>query len=390
MHDRQSMTNASGPPPTPVDTVTGVLTIDLDAVAANYAGLCSELGDVDCGACVKADAYGLGMEPVARTLRAAGCRDFFVAIAAEGITLRTILPDARIHVFAGLSSAPCEVFFAHRLVPVLNTLGDISCWQAACRARSERLPCDLHIDTGMSRLGLDQAETASLIGNPDLLGGLALDVVMSHLASADVADSLQNAEQLAEFVSVVTVVREHHPTVRASLCNSSGIFLGAGFHFNLGRPGAALYGINPTPWTTSPVNRVVDLKGKILQTRLVDTPRTVGYGATHAVIRETRLATVGAGYADGYVRNLSGTGKAYIGGVEVPVVGRVSMDMITLDITALAADTVGPGDWVDLIGGLHNVDALATEAGTIGYEILTSLGRRYHRHYVGGMAERIS
>lgn len=364
------------------DVGTGTLSIDLGAIADNYHRLRGELAGVDCGACVKADAYGLGVRPVAETLWRAGCRDFFVAQLGEGIALREILPDAAIHVFAGLASGPTELYRSHRLIPVLNSLDDVAAWRAYGARHGGPLRCDLHIDTGMCRLGLEQSEVARVGTESNLIADLELDVVMSHLASADVPGSDQSERQLAEFNDIAAVVRAVHPQARMSLANSSGIFLGPEYHFDLGRPGAALYGVNPTPDKPSPMRQVVNLEGKILQVRLVDTPRTVGYGASYSATGPTRLATVGAGYADGYLRSLSNSGTAWINDVEVPVVGRVSMDMITIDVSAVEPGSLRVGDTVNLIGPRHDIDAMAREAGTIGYEILTSLGHRYRRVYI--------
>lgn len=364
------------------DVTTGTLTIDLGAIADNYRRLRQELNGVPCAACVKADAYGLGARSVAETLWQAGCRDFFVALLGEGIALREILPEAAIHVFAGLSSGPADLYRSHRLIPVLNTLDDVAAWRSAGDRHGGQLPCDLHVDTGMSRLGLDLSEAASVQADPGLVAGLALDVVMSHLASADIPGSDQSARQLTEFSKTVAAIRPLHPQARMSLANSSGIFLGPEFHFDVARPGAALYGVNPTPDRPSPMRQVINLEGKILQLRLVDTPRTVGYGAAYSATGPTRLATVGAGYADGYLRSLSSSGTAWINDVEVPVVGRVSMDMMTIDVSAVDPESLRTGDTVNLIGPRHDIDAVAREASTIAYEILTSLGRRYRRIYI--------
>lgn len=373
-------------PPHEDDTATGSLVIDLSRVAGNYARLCEELGGTACGACVKGNGYGLGVARVGQALWSSGCRDFFVAIAAEGIELRAVLPDARIHVFAGLSSASPATFTEYNLIPVLNALVDVERW----RTEGAGGLCDVHIDTGMSRLGFDQGEMARITADTSMIAGLNVDLVMSHLASADVEGSSQSAAQLTEFETTSAVIRSVYPNARRSLANSSGIFLGSDYHYDLARPGAAIYGINPTPWQASPVTQTIHLKGKILQTRMVDQPRAIGYGATHEVSGPTKLATVGAGYADGYLRSLSGVGTVWLRDIEVPVVGRVSMDMITIDITSIGGDTVQVGEWVSLIGGDHDADATAREAGTIGYEILTALGRRYHRRYIADPAEAVA
>ncbi len=398
--------------PAPADTEAAragaILTIDLDALAENYRRLRRELNGVPCAAVVKADGYGLGLARVAPALFRAGARIFFVAQLGEAIALRGVLPEAaEIYVLNGLAAGPAAEFQAQRLIPVLNSLGEVADWQAAARQGGHRgghqagrpLAAALHIDTGMSRLGLPAEELDRLTAEPERLEGIELVHVMSHLACADQPQHPLNAAQLAEFRAAVARLtaapQAPPPAAPASLANSSGIFLGAEYHFDLGRPGAALYGVNPTPGRPNPMAQVVRLQGKILQVREIDAPLTVGYGATHRAAGPTRVATVAVGYADGYLRSLSNRGSAWLGNQRVPVVGRVSMDLITLDVTGAAPDSAHPGALVDLIGPelaadpeLANpeltVDDVAAAAGTIGYEILTALGRRYHRVYRGG------
>jgi alanine racemase len=241
----------------------------------------------------------------------------------------------------------------------------------------------LHVDTGMTRLGLSAAEGTALAGAPEQIADLSLDAVMSHLACADDPDNPLNGEQLARFGAALKNLAPLRAR-RASLANSSGIFLGPPFHFDLARPGAALYGINSGTPDTKPMTQAIKLQGKILQTRTIDTPSTVGYGATHRAEPGQRIATIGVGYADGFLRSLSNAASAFIGNVRVPVIGRVSMDLITIDVTAVPAAHTHPGTLVDLIGPEHTANDLAREAGTIGYEILSALGRRFERHYHGG------
>ncbi|MFQ5954128.1 MAG: alanine racemase [Kiloniellales bacterium] len=355
-----------------------VLSIDLAAIVANYRLLCRRLGGVECATVVKADAYGLGMHRVAPALARAGCRQFFVARLDEGVALRRLMPEAAIGVFDGALPGTEPVYREHHLMPVLNHLGQVDAWAALAARRRRPLPAILHVDTGMTRLGLEPAEVDRLAEDPGRLAGIELSYVMSHLACADEPGHEMNARQLATF----TQARRRLAQAPASLANSSGIFLGPDYHFDLARPGAALYGVAPQPGTPNPMAQVINLKGKILQVRNVDSPMTVGYGATHRVTRAGRLATVAVGYADGYLRSLSNRAHAFLGDVRVPVVGRVSMDLITLDVTAAPPRAARPGQWVDLLGPRHGVDALAAEAGTIGYEILTALGHRYHRVYV--------
>src|SRR3546814_869267 len=267
----------------------------------------------------------------------------------------------------------------NNILPVLNSLGEIEAWGGFARQREKALPAAVHLDSGMCHLGLPPAEVERLRGAPDLLAGIVPVCILSHLACAEEPDNPKNAEQLAAFKAALTAL----PRAPVSFCNSSGIFLGPDYHFDLGRPGVALYGANPTPQAPNPMRPVVRLQARILQVRPIDAPQAVGYGATHRATGPARIATVAAGYADGYLRSLSSHGHAWVAGHRVPVVGRVSMDLLALDVTAIAPDAARPGDWAELISAEHDVDAVAREAGTIGYEILTSLGARYHRVYLG-------
>jgi alanine racemase len=360
----------------------GILTIDLAAIVANWRLLAARAAPAECAAVVKADAYGLGAAKVAPALARAGCRSFFVATLEEGLALRPLLGDAAVHVLNGLHGADPQAFVEARLQPALPSLGDIDRWLAAV---SDRAPAGLHLDTGMARLGLPPQEVDRLAQDRDRLGRLKLGLVMSHLACPDEPAHPMNAAQLARFRSLLGQLKLP-PEIPRSLAASSGIFLGADFVFDLVRPGASLYGVAPLTNHPNPMMQAVHLQGKILQTRFVDTDMTVGYGATHRFARPARLATVGVGYADGFMRALSNRGGAYIGGRRVPLVGRVSMDLITLDVSELPEATTQPGALVDLIGPHNPLDAVGAEAGTIGYEVLTSLGRRYQRRYVGGDA----
>lgn len=363
----------------------GVLTIDLDAIAANWKLLAGRLtSGAACGAVVKADAYGLGMAQVAPALWRAGCRTFFVALPEEGIALRSLLPEAEIGVFNGCDEDSASAMAAARLAPVLNHTGQIAAWRAAAARSGKALPAMLHVDTGMNRLGLFLAEVKALAADPAKLAGITLTVVMSHLSCADNPSHPLNGEQRDRFREILALLAPLG-IARASLANSSGIFLGPDYHFDLARPGAALYGVAPNRDVPNSMNQVILLQGKILQTHIIDTPVTVGYGATHRAERGRRIATVGVGYADGYLRSLSGVASAHVGRIRVPVVGRVSMDLITLDVTDVPEPETRPGALIDLIGPNHPVDALAQEAGTIGYEILTALGSRFARRYTGSI-----
>lgn len=369
----------------PAARAGGVVSIDLDALTANYRRLKAALPATECGAVVKADAYGLGVHRVAPALARAGARSFFTATIDEALDLRTILDEAgigeaRIGVLNGPLPGTAADLIAFDIVPVLNSLAEVDRWAEAARARNRELPAMLHVDTGMSRLGLPDEETATLARDPGRLSGVRLDAIMSHLACADTPAHPENAHQLARFRNAAEAL----PAAPRSLANSSGIFLGRGYHFDLARPGVALYGVNPTPAHTNPMAPVVRVQGRVMQLRQIDAQRGVGYGSAFRASGPTRIATIGAGYADGCLRALSNRGRVAAGRHLLPIVGRVSMDSITVDATALGPDALQPGDWVDLVGPGHDVDDLAEEADTVGYEILTSLGRRYHRVYCGG------
>ena len=361
---------------------SGVLTIDLGAVAANYRLLQSHLASAECAAVVKADAYGLGAARVAPALVRAGCASFFVATFDEGADLRAILPrgeDTAVYVLNGVLPGSAREFRRHDLVPALNDLGQIEAWRGEARAAGTRLPAIVHIDTGMNRLGLSEAEVARAVGEPKLLEGIEVRFVISHLACAEEAEHPMNDAQLERFEAA----RESFPGAAASLANSAGIFLGPRFHFDLVRPGIALYGANPCPGRDHPMAEVVRMHGKIVQVRDVDSPQSVGYGAAYRVARPGRVATVSVGYADGFSRALSDRGHGYVGGVRVPAIGRVSMDLSAFDVTEVPPERCRPGALVDLIGGPRPIDEVAADADTIAYELLTRLGLRLQRVYLG-------
>jgi alanine racemase len=356
-----------------------VLEIDLDALVANYRSLADTAKGAICAAVVKADGYGLGGLEVARALAACGCTHFFVAHVGEGIVLRQALPGIRIYILHGPppgAEADCR---AHRLIPVLNDPGQIERWAPRERS-SANLAAILHIDTGMNRLGLTENQVQALADRPADLGGLDIDFVISHLVAAEERDNPSNDAQRRRFDEL----RSRLPAAPAGLANSSGIFLGAPFHYDLVRPGVALYGVNPTPGSANPMAEVVNLKGKIVQVREIDRGQGVGYGATYRAAGKRKIATIPVGYADGYPRSLGNRAMASLAGVMVPVVGRVSMDLITIDVSDVPSGEVHIGAMVDLIGGGVDIDSLAAQGDTIGYEVLTSLAGRFHRVYRGG------
>lgn len=357
-----------------------ILDIDLDAIAANWQKLADRVAPgARCAAVVKADAYGLGMAMVAPALARAGAKTFFVATLEEGLALRALLPRAQIAVLNGLAIGAPADFAKAALLPVLNDLGQLRAWQAYA-ARRGGAPAMLHLDTGMSRLGLSPKETAQLVAEPGLLSGFALALVLSHLACAAEPAHPMNLAQLDAFRAAL----KRLPLVPASLAASSGVFLGGDFLFDMVRIGAALYGVNPTPGRPNPMKQVIHLKAKILQVRDVDRGESVGYGAAHRIDRPTRIATIAMGYADGWLRSSAHRGAARIAGKAAPVVGHISMDLLTLDVTGHDPATVRPGAYVDLIDERYGVDDAALAAQTIGYEVLTRLGSRFHRVYRGG------
>lgn len=366
---------------------SAVLTVDLDALAANYALLRHEAGNTEVAAVVKADAYGLGIEPVARRLAAEGCRIFFVATPLEGRTLRGVLPEADIYILDGLFPGAATLYAEARLRPVLNSRGELAEWRAA----GAPLPAALHFDTGMNRLGMSVEDAAQIAGDPSLTADLEVSIIISHLACADDGNHPQNREQLSRFRAVIEKLRSRFPKARASLANTGGIFLGPDFHFDLVRPGIGLYGGTPFAQKPNPFHPVVSAHARVLSVRNVAPGEGVGYAASWKTDSPARIAVLAMGYADGYLRSLShppaegmggeSGGRVYIGGEIAPVAGRISMDMTSVDITHLPEGTVKRGDMAELIGSHISVDDVGLRAGTIGYEILTALGTRYMRRY---------
>lgn len=371
-----------------------ILSIDLDALVSNWRKLGSLAPQAECAAVVKADAYGLGAAQVGAALWRAGCRRFFVAHSTEAMALRAALPQesmpATIHILHGPAAGAEAELAAANLTPVLSSPGQIAAWRDTARRLERRLPAALHIDTGMNRLGLSAAEAEAALDDPATFAGIELVFLMSHLACSDEPDHPLNAAQRDGFAAW----RHRLPHLKASLANSAGIFLGTGFHHDILRPGIALYGSNPFPPEAGALHQiakmaeVVQLEGKILQVRSVDRGESVGYGAGYIVEKPSRIATVAVGYADGFSRALSARGSAVIKGrrghVQVPIAGRVSMDLITLDVSALGEQDCAPGMAVSLLGGGIDIDVQAAKGGTIAYELLTQLGRRYRRIYKGG------
>jgi alanine racemase len=365
---------------------TGVLTVDLDAIVANWRKLEKTAVPAECAGVVKANAYGCGAEQVARALAGAGCKTFFVATLDEARVVRAAVPNAAIYLLSGFFQNTGDEYARIDCKPVIGDLNELAEWDVFCRRSGWSGGAAVHIDTGMNRLGLTVSEAQGIIPRINA-GDHGITLVMSHLASAEQLHNPLNAKQLATFREIASLFSG----VPASLANSSGVFLGPQFQFDLVRPGAALYGINPTPEADNPMQQVVDLKARIVRIRNVEKGETVGYGGTWTARRPTRIAIVSAGYADGYFRAASandGTrgAEVVVAGKRCPIAGRVSMDLIAVDVTDLEKNAARRGHLVTLIGDGITVDELAHHFGTIGYEVLTSLGRRFARIYKGGNA----
>jgi alanine racemase len=365
----------------PATEAGGVLTINLSAIAANWDALGRRAMPSECAAVIKADGYGCGIEPVARTLTNAGCKTVVVADLGEARRVRTAAPNSAIYVLNGLLPGTAATFADIRARPVIGSLVELAEWDAFCTANQWHEGAALHVDTGMNRLGISADEAAALA--PRIRAeNHGITLLMSHLVCAEQPDHPFNQRQVQLFREVRLLYRG----IPGSLANSSGIFLGNSAHCDMVRPGAALFGVNPTPGHKNPVLPVIELQARVVQVRTVPKGETIGYSATWTAKHTTRIAVVAVGYADGYPRAASATdatpgADAIVAGTRCPVAGRVSMDLMAIDVTALTEHTVRRGDMVTMVGGEIGVDDLAAAAGTIGYEVLVNLGKRYHRIY---------
>ena len=369
------------------------LTVDLGALVENWRDLARRSGKARTSAVVKADAYGLGIEDVGETLYGAGARDFFVATADEGATLRLYAPEARIFVLSGIWPGMERRFFENDLVPVIASEEQLTFWMSVLSDYGD-YPCALQVDTGFNRLGLPMDDAIALADDVSRPASFAPVLVMSHLACGDDPSNAMNRQQLEAFRKVSAAFEG----IEASLANSAGIFLGADYHFDLTRPGIATYGGEAVPGVANPMRSVATAEARIIQTRSVKSGETVGYGRALQLTRDSRLAIASAGYADGYMRSLSSAGvplretgiaggHGFIAGHKVPVAGRITMDLTIFDITDLPENLVRTGDYVELFGSNISVDEAARAAGTIGYEMLTSMGLRHERRYISEETE---
>lgn len=365
----------------PAAEAGGILTIDLGALAANWQLLVSKVTPSECAAVIKADGYGCGIAQVGRALAQTGCRTFFVADLAEARRLREVVPDHAIYVLNGLMPNTGQGYAETKARPVIGSLVELAEWDAFCATHGWRGGAALHVDTGMNRLGISPEEAAALA--PRIrAGNHGITLLMSHLVAAEIPDSPLNEKQIKLFREVRVLYRG----IPSSLSNSSGIFLGGAAHCDVVRPGAALYGINPTPGRPNPMRPVVQLQARIVHVRHVARGETVGYDATWTARRTSRIAVAALGYADGFPRSLSASderpgAEAIVAGARCPLAGRISMDLLEIDITELPDGVGRRGDLATLIGGGNDADTVGDTAGTIGYEVLTRLGHRYHRIY---------
>lgn len=364
------------------------LTVDLQALADNWRLMAKKSGKARTAAVLKADAYGIGLEPAARTLYRAGARDFFVATPAEGRALRPTAPDGRIFVLSGMWAGSEELFFEHDLVPVVASSEQLAVFMAAIAERGD-YPCALQVDTGMNRLGLSPGEALALAHDPARPASFSPVLILSHLACGDDPLHPMNRMQLDRFRAATRAF----DGVEASLANSAGVFLGEDFHFDLTRPGISVYGGAAVNGEPNPMKPVVTAEARILLVREAKIGEAVSYGATAVLSRDSRIAVAAIGYADGYLRSLSGAGvplrqtvssgaKGYLHGRHVPLIGRVTMDLTHFDVTDLPAGTVRPGDFIELFGPHMPIETVAKAGGTIDYVLLTSLGTRYRRDYI--------
>jgi alanine racemase len=364
------------------------LTVDLGALVDNWREMARRSAPARAAAVVKADAYGLGIEDCGIALYEAGARDFFVAVLQEGMLLRSFAPDARIYVLSGIWPGQEAYFYENDLVPVLASEEQLSLWMAVTAEHGDH-PCALQVDTGFNRLGLPLEEAIALADDVSRPASFSPVLVLSHLHSGDTPASPLNRRQLAAFHRIA----EAFEGIELSLAASAGTFLGPEYHFDMTRPGIAVYGGEAVNDMPNPMKPVAKAEARIIQIRDARHGETVSYGGTYQLTRDSRLAVVSAGYADGYMRSLSGTGVpvrqavddgacGFIAGHRVPVVGRITMDLTIFDVTDIPPSQIRAGDYVELFGPNIPLDQAARAGGTIGYELLTSLGLRYERRYL--------
>lgn len=360
--------------PTPLPAyVTGFLEIDTGAILHNYKTLHALLHNSTCSAVLKADAYGFGIKEIAPLLSQEGCSSFFVAHLEEGLYLRTLLKDPAIYVLSGILPGTEDLFAEKNLTPVLNNFDMVKLWAKEAQKRGKKLPCVLHFDTGMRRNGFDQKDLGLLFDSLQELRCLDVQVIMSHLVSShDAKDPLNRHQQ-----DLFETLRRHFPHAKASLADTGGIYLGQDFHYDIVRPGKGLFGL----FNDAALNPCLKLFGRILQIRAAHKGESVGYGATHTLARESKLATIGIGFADGYDRRLSNTGHVEFQGFKAPIIGRISMDYTVVDVTDIPESLCYQGGWAELVNHTLTLDTLAHTIGTISRELSTGFSKRLMRIY---------
>ncbi|WP_417691827.1 alanine racemase [Roseibium sp.] len=369
--------------PLPDSHAGGVLTIDTDAIAANWSLLASQLASgCSCAATIKADAYGTGAKITSKRLWDEGCTTFCVALPGEALEVRKVLPQAKIYVLDGLFPDTAETLASNSLVPVLGSEEEIREWAGFCRTAGQAFPAAIHIDTGMNRLGLRPEQFSSIMGDATLINSFSLDLLLTHLACGSDPNHPMNGRQLSAFREVTAPFSQ----IPRSLANSAGVLMGKEFHFDMARPGISLYGGKALDTQANTMAAVARVEARVMTVRSVPAGETVGYAASRTARRDTRIAMVAAGYADGMLRLTGSTdasegGYGWIEGHIAPLFGRISMDMMALDVTDVPQGVVKRGSLVEILGPNVAASDLASYAQTIDYEYLTGLGKRYRRHY---------
>ncbi|PKP81622.1 MAG: alanine racemase [Alphaproteobacteria bacterium HGW-Alphaproteobacteria-18] len=357
----------------------GRLTIDMGAIAANYCRLCAMHPASRVGAVVKADAYGLGAAQIAPMLAGQGARDFFVAHLTEALALKPLLPpDATLFVLNGLAPGLERRCAEAGILPLLNTPEQARAWYTLAVDRTRALPAALQVDTGMSRLGLSEEELDEVLGWPDFAGQVNIRLLMTHMACADTPGAPANADQMGCFARFAARL----PSVPRSLANSAAAMFLPEAAGGVLRPGLVLYGVDPGASGVPEMHPALRLDARIIQLRHIPAGAGVGYGFDYIADRPLRIATISAGYADGWPRALSNKGAVWFEGHRLPILGRVSMDSCVVDVTNVPEGRIRPGDCVELIGPHQSVSDLAVQLATTPHEILTSLGRRFARSYI--------
>ena len=357
-----------------------ILEINLNALTKNYLKIKKNLNkNTECAATVKANAYGLGDNKIVKTLIKTGCKTFFVAHLSESVQLRKYSKKIKIYCYHGINKKNYKEFINFNISPVINSLDQLLEVNKLKKLRKFNLGIAIHFDTGMSRLGLDEYETNWLLSNKDCISSLKVDLVMSHLSCGDDIKSSMNVKQLKRF----SIIRKNFSSSKASLANSAGIFISKEYHFDLVRPGIALFGGNPITNSEIKFQNVINLKAKIIQIRNIKKNDTVGYGASYKAKKNMCIGTIAIGYADGFVRKFSNNMEVYYKNKPLKVIGRISMDLMTIDLSSIISLIKSDKTaYVEIINNFNNINKLSKNIDTISYEILTSLGNRYKRKYI--------